>query len=103
MKTKLLIMLGLLLIIGLSCEPTGGGYGYQYLGRVRSIQFRCDAMGGYTTVIRVCSTIFVVRGKVDIPGKQNAFVWANASNNTLLLRGLNSISAEHTIISAKKR
>lgn len=96
---KRIIILGLLLIIGLiSCEPVGGGYGYQYLGRVDCIQFKCDRYGEYTSIVTVYPDIFVVSGKIDIPGKQNAYVWVNLFDKTLRLRGLNRISAEYFVI-----
>lgn len=102
MKLTLLILLGLLLVTGLGCEPPyGGGYGYQYLGKVESIQFKHAE--GYTTIVTVCTDIFVVEGRVDIPGLQNAYVWANMATKTLRLRGSNRMSAEHTILSAESR
>lgn len=98
MKTKLLIILGLLLIIGLSCESVDEKYKDQYLGRVNRIQYNCDAWGEYITTIKVRQMTFTVIGKIDIPGKHRAFVWQHRSGKTLLLRGLNRISAEYTII-----
>jgi len=104
MKNNLILyVLGLLMVIGLSCEPYGAGAGYQYLGKVDSIRFVCDRQGEYVTVITIYPDTFIVAGKVDIPGKQRAYVWVNATERTLRLRGLNRISAEYTIISSTKR
>jgi len=100
MNVKQIIII-VLLLVGLGCEPYGGGAGYQYLGRVDGISFNCDAQGKYTTIVTVYLDIFAVVGKIDIPGKSDAYVWFSSAGNTLLLRGLNNICAEHSIILRK--
>jgi len=102
MKIKLLIFVVLLLLIsGLSCgEPAGGGAGYQYLGRLRSIQFNCDARGDYTTIVRVNDDTFTLTGKAPFSQKRSAYsyVWVNIDKNTIRLRQRN-ITSEHPILS----
>lgn len=95
----LLITLGLLLIIGLGCEPHGGGYGYQYLGRVEKIRY-VQLDGVYTTEVTVYPDVFVVKGRITIPKLHQAYVWANVSAMCLRLRvpGHN-ITVEQEILS----
>ena len=100
MKSKLLIMLGLLLIIGLGCEPQGGGAGYQYLGKADSIHLHCDIDGNYTTTVRVNNDSFTVVGKIALLLNRRSldiFVWINTAEKSLRLRRY-SMTVEHKIL-----
>ena len=76
---KTVLILSLILVVGLGCEPRGGGYGYQYLGTVRRVLISYNLSGVYTSTITTSSDIFVVKGKVELRREYCTYVWCNGS------------------------
>ena len=100
MKTKIFLFMLLLLIFGLSCEPQGGGVGYQYLGLLKAVQFNCDSNNNYTTTLKIDNNSFTVVGKIIFKERNCTYIWVNISKNTLRIRQHN-VTSEHSILEWK--
>ena len=96
---KYLLLFLFLLFVLMGCgEPGGGGIGYQYLGRLKSIQLNCDSIGDYTTILSTNMGKIKVLGKIELDHEPiDYYVWINTTKEVIRLRRCSS-SLEYTII-----